>query len=335
METIKGNMVQDKTMIPAPSISIIIPVYNSERWLGECLESVLAQSLRDFEVVAVNDGSTDTSLSILEEYRGKFEPGRMKIVSKENGGLSSARNAGLKVANGKWIFFLDSDDAVHPEAMQELKESAESNDADIAVQRITFRKKDFLKLAMRKSVKIMEGQEAALSVLYQDGTITLGAWGALYDRELLNRERGFEEGRYYEDLELIPRVYASAAKVAVGRNPLYWYRQHDSSFIHTFSPRRFDSLWAVDSLEKKLAGHSPEMARAVADRKLSANFNAFILASIQPGYEDTARQCWGNIRRLRMGSLMNSRVRIKNKAGILLSLLGRRLFGRLSRLLCQ
>lgn len=110
-------------------ISVILPVYNVERYLRKCLDSLLQQVYKNFEVIAVNDGSTDTSLIILEEYKNKFQ--HYLIINQENQGLSEARNQGLKYAQGKYIYFLDSDDYIIPEMFLNLVDLAESNQLDL------------------------------------------------------------------------------------------------------------------------------------------------------------------------------------------------------------
>ena len=114
-----------------PKISIIIPVYNVEKYLKRCLDSVLNQTFTDWEAICVNDGSPDNSDKILAEYAARDK--RFKIVNKTNGGLSDARNAGLKKASGKYILYLDSDDCIHPQTMEILNFFADKNNAEMVV----------------------------------------------------------------------------------------------------------------------------------------------------------------------------------------------------------
>ena len=112
-------------------ISIIIPVYNVEDYLSQCLDSVLSQDFDDFEVICVNDGSTDNSLIILEKY-AKLDS-RIKIISQINGGLGSARNTGLKHANGEYVMFIDSDDYISEGSLKKIYYNAVSNNSDIVI----------------------------------------------------------------------------------------------------------------------------------------------------------------------------------------------------------
>jgi glycosyltransferase involved in cell wall biosynthesis len=108
-----------------PKVSIVIPVYNVEKYLRQCLDSVVNQTLKDIEIICVNDGSTDNSLQILEEYANKDD--RIKIINKDNGGLSSARNAGLEIATGVYIGFVDSDDYIEIETYNEAYKLTSNN----------------------------------------------------------------------------------------------------------------------------------------------------------------------------------------------------------------
>ena len=114
-----------------PKISIVIPIYNSEKYLGACLASVLSQTFKNFEIICVNDGSTDTSADILEAFRR--QDARINVYTQSNQGLSMARNNGVKKSNGEYVYFLDSDDTLHPQALEILYYLITKNDADLAV----------------------------------------------------------------------------------------------------------------------------------------------------------------------------------------------------------
>ena len=120
-------------MSSTPQVSIIIPVYNTEKYLKECLDSIIAQSFKNFEIICVNDGSTDNSLAILEEYQKQHS--NLKIITQKNGGAGKARNTGLEAAKGKYICFWDSDDIFEPKAIETLYNQAEKTEADITICR--------------------------------------------------------------------------------------------------------------------------------------------------------------------------------------------------------
>ena len=114
-----------------PIVSVLIPVYNVEKYLKKCLDSVVNQTLTDIEIICVNDGSTDGSLKILEEYRSIDS--RIKIINKANGGLPSARNAGLNAAKGRYVGFVDSDDYIEPNMFEKLVDVAEHEESEVVI----------------------------------------------------------------------------------------------------------------------------------------------------------------------------------------------------------
>ena len=120
------NLVMDDFMV---KVSVIVPVYNVDKYLEECLDSIVNQTLNDIEIICVNDGSTDGSLKILEDYASKDD--RIKIITQENGGLSVARNTGIDVAKGEYLSFVDSDDFIGLEMFDKMYDQAHSQDLDI------------------------------------------------------------------------------------------------------------------------------------------------------------------------------------------------------------
>jgi len=118
-------------MFNMPKISVIVPVYNVEKYLAKCIDSILAQTFTDFECILINDGSPDNSPAICDEYAKKDE--RMKVIHKENGGVSSARNTGLDIAQGEWITFADSDDWVDENYLELMYSNAIKNNCDLSI----------------------------------------------------------------------------------------------------------------------------------------------------------------------------------------------------------
>lgn len=116
-----------------PTVSIVIPAYNAEHYIVKCLDSVIAQSICDYEVILVNDGSTDNTKKIVSEYIHQNNLSNFHLINKNNSGHSSARNTGLSLAKGKWIFFLDSDDWLESDCFESLLSVADKNDADLII----------------------------------------------------------------------------------------------------------------------------------------------------------------------------------------------------------
>ncbi len=304
-------------------VSVIIPVYNSERYLEECLRSVCGQTYQNLEIVAVNDGSTDSSLKILENWRKKDS--RIKIITRENGGQSAARNTGIKTCRGNVVTFVDSDDLLWEKGIESLLNVKSEFGVKIACGLMSMSPENLGRQinSKRPFSRTEDSSEITAGILYQTSDVVLGPWGQLFDRDLFTEDKLFWEGKYYEDLELIPKLYMSVSEIAILSRNVYFYRQHGGSFVHTFSPKRLDVLKAVASLIENIAPLSANLRRAVEDRTLSASFNVFVLTAGMPEYTVLNIKCWETIKVLRKNSLFDRRVRLKNKIGIIISFAGR------------
>lgn len=304
-------------------ISVIIPVYNTERWLPECLDSLLAQKESDWEGILVDDGSTDSSADICRRYCAA-DP-RFRLTSKKNSGLSAARNTGIEQARGEYITFIDSDDTVLPDYLSTLVDNLKKHDAEIASIGI-----DTLSGDSGKPLKILTSEEAVEGMFYQTSTLTTSACGKLFRKELWNEEH-FRPGLTYEDLDIIYHIILKARKISVNPEILYIYRTTPGSITRTLSPRRADVLDVTSRICSDMESAGPRLLRAARDRRLSACFNILSLIDLNPGYlPERRRECTAAIRRLWPSSLFNRRVRLKNKVGIILWLLS---FGQCFRLL--
>ncbi len=333
-----------------PKVSVIVPVFNHQDFLRQCIDSVLAQSCYEWELLLVDDGSTDSSLSICREAAQSDQ--RIKVLPIPHSGVSAARNKGIDVARGEFLAFLDADDVLHPSMLSILLQACESQGADISAATISrFRENDSPSSSRKWKRAIMNnynnssfihysGEEMALRMLYQKGA-DASACGKLFRRSLFASFR-FREDIRYEDLELIPKVAAKAKLAFQSPMPLYYYCENTLSFTHTFSMQRADALKATASLREYFNIPDSPLARAAADRELSASFNILCLMEsgkdtlLSPEREEAeiiSETCMKKIKELRMQSLLNSKVRIKNKLGITASLLGgKRLLAFLARI---
>jgi len=292
-------------------VSVIVPVYNGEKYLGECLDSILDQTYGDIEVIVVDDGSTDATAEIIRRY-ASADP-RVRYFFKDNGGLSSARNFGLRNANGELVTFVDADDKIAPRFCEIML--SELGDADIAKCGFS-----------HKSTHHIPSPSVRLSpsyfiekTLYQT-QFHNSAWAAVYRRSLFDKVQ-FAEGLYYEDLDIFYKLVEASGKdvVWVG-SPLYYYRENQGSFINTFTPKRLDVLAVTEQIEKHYA--STEIARAARNRRFSANYNMALLCGLN-GRTDISRQCWALVKSYRKEVLSDSDSRLKNRIGAAVSYLGR------------
>lgn len=304
------------------TVSVVIPVYNASRYLRECVDSVLAQTYADIDVVLVDDGSTDESGAICDGYAAA--DCRVRSLHFGNGGLSVARNRGVEAARGQYVTFVDADDMLHPRCVEVMVDVQEQTGAGIVMVGVT---SEPAALSDRGNVHTVGVDEAIEYTLYQT-RYRCSQWAKLWPRDALLREP-MRPGTWYEDLDSFYRLYRAVGEtargcasscIAVTSAPLYFYRINGGSFLNNFSMGRLDVLDVVDRIEAYFAGDE-RLSRAARDRKFSANFNMYILAS-RHGLDEVAERCWEVIKSYRISELRNPEVRVKNRIGALLSYLG-------------
>ncbi len=233
----------------APAVSIVVPVYRTERTLAACLDSALAQTVSDIEVICVDDGSPDGSAKILADYARRDPRGR--VVTKENGGLSSARNAGMDAARGDWIAFLDSDDEVLPVLSERVLAAAGAEpDADCVTFGAVCEPAD---AASARIKRLLSPRDAVYHgfdpVLLFSANAQPYAWRTVVSRDFARREKiRFDESlRFAEDVPFHFTVYPLARTTVLMSDRLYRYRMTEGSLTHTFN--------ASSSRERKLEHH--------------------------------------------------------------------------------
>lgn len=319
-------------------VSVIVPAYNAEEFLEQAVKSVFAQTMPDWELILVDDGSTD-STPLLCETIADASP-QTRVVHRPNGGLSEARNSGIDVARGDYLYFLDADDMMHPQSLEILTAAIDAYNADIAIGK--FRKfasseSDAIFLSShdfslsQSSIHLLSSDAAIEDALYQR-IVDHSAWGKLYSAHLFSDLR-FTPSIGYEDLDLFYMLWEGAQRIVSVDVPLYLYRQHQKSYLHNFSLRRADVLDVTRRIEEWCRRERPALLPAARDRRFSANFNIFNLIH-QNGneYPELADECWQIIRQYRREALLNPRVRLKNKLGALISLLGKNLTARVAKI---
>ena len=191
-------------------ITVIVPVYNIEKYLRECIDSIRSQTYRNLEIILVDDGSTDSSGEICDMY-SQIDP-RIRVTHKENGGLSDARNAGLDTAKGEWVLFVDADDYIPAEACATYIECISNIEADVVISKeIKYSDNKKCRIEGAKAIgdglKVLTSEEAVLAVYYR--ILPIYAWGKLYRKEILKDIR-FEKNRLFEDIFWTPTVLERA-----------------------------------------------------------------------------------------------------------------------------
>ena len=212
------------------TISLIVPVYKVEPYLCQCIDSLLAQTYTNLEIIIVDDGSPDRCPEICDSYAKK--DARIKVIHKENGGLSDARNAGLDIATGAYIGFVDSDDWIEPAMYELLMQQMLQTGADISMcGHFNYVDGKYNEAGSDGSITVFNRDEA-MDQLYMDQTIKSYAWDKLYRRKLLEGIR-FPKGRCYEDIYIMHDVFARAEKVCYLNKCLYYYRRRAGSIAQS------------------------------------------------------------------------------------------------------
>lgn len=252
--------------------SVVVPIYNVEQYLGQCLESLQAQMFDDFEVICVNDGSIDRSREILSEWEDKFPP--MRVIDRENGGLSAARNTGLQVATGDYVVFVDSDDWVEPTMLCRLADEVDDIDMVCFACRRTDRN-TFDTLTPEQTNgwdyynrHALEHRETAFVCVVQ----------RCYRRQfLLDNNLFFREGILHEDNEFTPQVCLKAQMVKVIPDVLYNYRIRPNSIMTTRGIQSKESLIMIGNELSELFANEADIDRTIVYRALTQYYQmAFI-----------------------------------------------------------
>ena len=232
-----------------PKISIIVPVYKAEKYLHQCVDSILSQTFADFEVILVNDGSPDNCGRLCEEYREKDS--RIRVIHQENQGQSAARNNALPHTTGQWLCYVDSDDAIHPQMLELLYNAVISGEAGVSICPMVQGQEmpeDFLR-HRSGTCEILEINEENLLRLYDAGEYPSWEACAKLIRRDLVEGYPFRQGRVYEDNEAVCRWVCRAGKLARIPEAMYYYRTNPvSTTQRSFSLKKRDYLWALDSI---------------------------------------------------------------------------------------
>lgn len=218
-----------------PKISVIMPVYNVEKYLRNCLESIINQTLIDIEIICINDGSTDKSSEILRQYA--LHDKRIKILEQKNSGPSAARNRGIKIAQGEYIGFTDSDDWIASDFYEKLYNAVQKYNADTACANIIKYSAGSHYLIQYKSRDLLTDNQKKISAA---GIPKINyIWNKIYKREsLMKLNLPFPEGRFYEDVFWSIRVLYYLNGLVTVPDTVYYYRKNDTSVVRTKSSRK-------------------------------------------------------------------------------------------------
>lgn len=264
-------------------ISVIVSVYNGEKYLEECLDSLKEQTYKNLEIIVLDDGSTDGTLTICKEAARK-DPRIQVIHFDDRKGQGARRNYGIDIAKGRFIGFVDGDDAAHPRMFENLHNMMEMENIFVAACNLQV-EKGFVKGTIG-NMQLIDGMEATRRFLIDPG---FGAFSCnkLFRRDFLRKTGRYPEGMFYEDIVFIPQVCAGAESLAVTDESLYYYRQHNESVTRSrFSPAKMDQVKAYDLLLPTLLQKYSPLSPLIYEKAFFAMMGIYNLLILDGNGED-------------------------------------------------
>lgn len=276
-------------------ISVIVPVYNVEKYLRKCLDSIVSQTFSDIEVIVVNDGTTDNSQKIIEEYEKKYS--FVKGYIKENGGLSDARNYGIERASGDYLAFVDSDDYIDIHMYERMYKKAVEGDYDMVVCDFTEVYNDHNAEGSSRLEKDLETSDEVKKHMVD---FYPSAWNKLFKRELF-RELRFKKSVWFEDVELCYRLLPYVRSVGVVKEPLYYYIQREGSISKSADPRIYH---CIDNWNGIVEFYQKNDLYQTFFRELEYNYVRYMYATFvkaalkfdMNGFEEAVRSAQKNVK---------------------------------------
>ena len=251
-------------------MSIIVPIYKVEKYLEQCVESIIAQTYGNWELILVDDGSPDQSGRIADQYAS--QDSRILVIHKENGGLSDARNAGLEVATGDYITLVDSDDYIHPQMLELMLQAAGDGEEDVVIcgyEMVYEGQTPKIQKFELSGVERIDGREIQQVYFKQSDqrlTYTV-AWGKLYRRSCFDAIR-YPKGKLHEDEHVTFQILYEASKIVYVELPMYYYLSRESSIMGDFAAKRFDIF----------GGYSERMSYYMKKQEVDLAKRTFFLA---------------------------------------------------------
>lgn len=228
-------------------ISVVVPIYNVEKFLRKCVESIIKQSYRNIEIILVDDGSTDECPAICDEYKKVDQ--RVRVIHKKNGGLSDARNIGIDVAKGEYLVLIDSDDYIHKDMIKKLYETIIKDGSDLAIcnYKVVDEDESILETSKRerRNESVIGEKEFWEEYYNNQNGYYIVAWNKLYKKSLFLKER-YDVGKIHEDELICHRIIAQCEKISCLEEQLYFYLKRNNSIMQqNYSQQNFDIVEAI------------------------------------------------------------------------------------------
>lgn len=279
-------------------VSIILPIYNVDRFFDDCMQSIISQTYKNIEIILVDDGSTDDSGKIADKYAEKDK--RIVVIHKHNEGVSTARNTGIQHATGEYICFSDPDDILKPDYIEYLLHLCLNNNTDIGICADVFT--PFMKRQPKDNIKIITGEQAAAQILY--GKITVGCYSKIFKKDFLqkNNIKFISSLRIGEGFNFNVQAFLKATKVAISQHKVYYYRLNNTdSAMSSFKIEKCKmGLEAIQIMRKNIPENSSLLKKAInyADWSTHASmYDWIVLTHNERKFPEMYHLCYKMIRK--------------------------------------
>lgn len=253
-------------------ISVVVPVYNVEPYLNRCIKSIINQTYKNLEIILVDDGATDNSGVMCDEWQDRDK--RIKVIHKVNGGLSDARNVGIKHATGTYITCIDSDDSIDLDMIEYLYKLLKNHKCRMSLcsHRVLFERSNKIKNLGNGQEEVLNAEECIKKMCYHD-CVDTSAWGKLYERELFYNIE-YPVGKLFEDIGTTYKTFMASERIACGYKDKYTYYVRPNSIVTgSFNIKKLDLLEMTDKMAEDVLKIFPNLEKAVLRRMVYARFS--------------------------------------------------------------
>lgn len=303
-------------------ISVVVPVYNVENYLEICLDSIIGQTYKNLDIILIDDGSMDKSGSICDIYAKKDK--RIRVFHKENGGLSDARNFGIKEALGKFILFIDSDDFIDKGMIKYLYNLIKRYNSDIGIcDCLHYYAEEKCSFTKGTRINVFTAQQAIEEMFYQKSFL-VSACGKIFRTDYF-KNTFFPYGKIFEDSAIMYRIFEKANYIAYSDAKLYAYVHRENSITtNNFNRSDLDILGIVDEI-MEYANIYPKLKKSARAYYITGNLRVFLNADPLEEYKDIIEKCKMNIKREGWKVFLDKNIRNKLRYSLILFLLGRKI----------
>lgn len=307
-----------------PLISVLLPIYNVEKYLEKCMDSLLNQTYKNLEIIMIDDGATDSCPNMCDSY--KEMDNRIKVYHKKNGGLSDARNYGIERATGEYITYVDPDDYVDSDYIDYLYKLAVKYDSKMSVcQSKVHYNNGKIKERGSTGAEVIGAEKCIERMLYHD-VIDTSAWGKLYRRDLFDGVL-YPEGKLFEDMGTTYKLMMKCDNIAVGYESKYHYIFHNNSIANgLFKPSKMDLLEMTDEMAENVSQKYPELADATLRRRVYARLSTINQMLNTNGYEHERNEMISFVGEHRKAILKNPKSPKRDKIAVILLAISYRLY---------